>query len=203
MFLLVPAYLGSPGQKAVKQLCVCVCVSSMYFTSCQLFCHYQSHCSHQHFDYVFIMLLLVMNMYPSVYILGAAQCPPRLSRPPVSANAVASHLVKVAKSPSEPKFERFVRDSWWQFCCNKSNSERPEAISSSEILNALKHTKTGTAPGYDNIHPEFLGHLGPRALAWLAQLFTRMLCEHRIPKNLETSKGHSTGKAWQRSSSCC
>jgi len=25
MFLLVPAYLGSPGQKAIKQLCVCVC----------------------------------------------------------------------------------------------------------------------------------------------------------------------------------
>ena len=24
MFLLLPAYLGSPGQKAVKRLCVCV-----------------------------------------------------------------------------------------------------------------------------------------------------------------------------------
>jgi len=27
MFLLVPAYPGSPGQKAVKRLCVSVCVS--------------------------------------------------------------------------------------------------------------------------------------------------------------------------------
>jgi len=26
MFLLVPAYPGSPGQKAVKRLCMCVCV---------------------------------------------------------------------------------------------------------------------------------------------------------------------------------
>jgi len=26
MFLLVSAYSGSPGQKAVKWLCVCVCV---------------------------------------------------------------------------------------------------------------------------------------------------------------------------------
>jgi len=25
-FLLVPAYLGSPGPMAVKRLCVCVCV---------------------------------------------------------------------------------------------------------------------------------------------------------------------------------
>ena len=27
MFLLVPAYLGSPGQKAIKRLCVCVYIS--------------------------------------------------------------------------------------------------------------------------------------------------------------------------------
>ena len=26
MFLLVPAYMGSPGSKAVKRLCVCLCV---------------------------------------------------------------------------------------------------------------------------------------------------------------------------------
>jgi len=26
MFLLLPAYPGSPGQKAVKWLCMCVCV---------------------------------------------------------------------------------------------------------------------------------------------------------------------------------
>ena len=28
MFLLVPAYPGSPGQRAVKQSCVCVCRST-------------------------------------------------------------------------------------------------------------------------------------------------------------------------------
>jgi len=31
MFLLVPAYLGSPGQKAVKRLCVCVCVITQHY----------------------------------------------------------------------------------------------------------------------------------------------------------------------------
>jgi len=30
MFLLVPAYPGSPGQKAVKQLCVCVCYGKTF-----------------------------------------------------------------------------------------------------------------------------------------------------------------------------
>ena len=28
MFLLVPAYPGSPGPKAVKRLCVCVCLAT-------------------------------------------------------------------------------------------------------------------------------------------------------------------------------
>jgi len=31
MFLLVPAYPGSPGQKAVKRLCVCVCSTVIIF----------------------------------------------------------------------------------------------------------------------------------------------------------------------------
>ena len=27
MFLLVPAHPGSPGQRAIKRLCVCICAS--------------------------------------------------------------------------------------------------------------------------------------------------------------------------------
>jgi len=33
MFLLVPAYPGSPGQRAVKRSCVCVCISCYYSCS--------------------------------------------------------------------------------------------------------------------------------------------------------------------------
>ena len=33
MFLLVPAYPGSPGQKAVKRLCVRVCFSYTFLTA--------------------------------------------------------------------------------------------------------------------------------------------------------------------------
>ena len=32
MFLLVPAYPGSPGQKAVKRLCVCVCSAARRYS---------------------------------------------------------------------------------------------------------------------------------------------------------------------------
>jgi len=37
-------------------------------------------------------------------------------------------------------------------------------------------------PAPFSIHPEFLKHLGPKALNWLADLFTRMIWEQRIPK---------------------
>jgi len=47
MFLLVPAYPGSPGQKAVKRLCVCVCVfvcvcvvSYLSFSLAAISCHH-------------------------------------------------------------------------------------------------------------------------------------------------------------------
>jgi len=30
MFLLIPAYPGSPGPTAVKRLCVCACVCVLY-----------------------------------------------------------------------------------------------------------------------------------------------------------------------------
>jgi len=58
MFLLVPAYPGSPGQKAVKRLCVCVCVL-IYFhvvvpsaradsdRSCAVGCRSVEHRSHK------------------------------------------------------------------------------------------------------------------------------------------------------------
>jgi len=50
------------------------------------------------------------------------------------------------------------------------------------VVSALGQTKLGTAPGYDLVYSEFLKHLGPKALTWLADLFTRMIWEQRIPK---------------------
>ena len=64
----------------------------------------------------------------------------------------------------------------------------PDPVSEADIDAALNRMKLGTAPGYDNVHPEFLKHLSPTALTWLAALFTRMLLEHQIPKNLRQAK---------------
>ena len=42
--------------------------------------------------------------------------------------------------------------------------------------------KPGSAPGYDNIHPEFLIHLGPKALLRLSIFFSKVITDHRLPK---------------------
>jgi len=120
--------------------------------------------------------------------LGAAQRPPRMNHPPVKANAVAAHLVKVAKAPSDKKFERRVRDQWRSFRRQAPDKTLPPDFSTTELDNALRTVKTGTAPGYDNIHPEFLVHLGPRARSWLCRFFSRIPKEDNIPKSWRKAK---------------
>lgn len=114
--------------------------------------------------------------------LGAAQQPPKKNHPPVRANAVAAHLIQVAKAPSDKKFERRVRDQRRQFLRQTSDRSSPPPFTTSDIDSALKMVKNGTAPGYDNIHPEFLTHLGPRARSWMSSFFTRVVVQNEIPK---------------------
>ena len=46
----------------------------------------------------------------------------------------------------------------------------------------LHNMKEGSAAGYDNILPEFLKHLGPKAKSWLASFCTRVIREKRMPR---------------------
>ena len=57
-----------------------------------------------------------------------------------------------------------------------------------EISSALQKTKSGTAPGYDNIHPEFLKNLGERALCWLTAFMIKVVKTNTIPKIWRKSK---------------
>ena len=113
--------------------------------------------------------------------LGAAQNPPKKNHPPVRANAVAAHLIQVAKAPSDKKFENRARDQRRQFLHKAPDKTSPPPFTTSDIDSALNKVKTGTAPGYDNIHPEFLTHLGPRARTWIALFSTRIIKDNRIP----------------------
>jgi len=116
--------------------------------------------------------------------LGATQQPPVQSRPSVCPNAVASHLVKVAKFPGDREHERQVRNEWRQFCSRKLSGQLPvppDPLQVAELDLVLKNIKSGTAAGYDNILHEFLKHMGPRGNNWLTSFFNRIVQEKKIP----------------------
>ena len=122
--------------------------------------------------------------------LSSGQQLPSSTRPSVKTNAVASHLVKVGKAPIEHQVKREITKEW------RAYRRRPldegtatvTPISPEEVDAALKNMKCGKAPGYDNIHPEFLNNLAPRARKWLAIFLTRIISEKNLPKSWRIAK---------------
>ena len=93
--------------------------------------------------------------------LSSGQQLPSSTRPSVKPNAVASHLVKVGKAPIEKQVKREITKEW-RACRRRPLGEGTATvtpISPEEVGAALKNMKCLKAPGYDNIHPEFLKKL--------------------------------------------
>ena len=71
-----------------------------------------------------------------------------------------------------------------------SDKSLPHQFTEEEISTALQKTKPATAPGYNNIHVEFLKNLGPIARTWLSKFFSRIMATHSLPK-MEKRQGDS------------
>jgi len=125
-------------------------------------------------------------------------CSAQASKPLLSANKVASHLIPVTKPAADKVLERKVHDGWCQACRNFAMDPCLQAFSPGKVASALGLLKLGTTPGYDLIHSEFLKHLGPKVLAWLADLFTRMVWEHRISKIWRIAKAVTMLWLWPK-----
>ena len=100
---------------------------------------------------------------------------------PVSANAVAAHLIQVAKAPHD-KFERQVRMQGRTLLQKMSDKSLPHLFTEEEISAALQKTKPATAPGYDNIYVEFLKSLSPKLAPGCPNFFSRIVATHSIQK---------------------
>ena len=75
-----------------------------------------------------------------------------------------------------------------------SDKSLPHPFTEEEISAALQ--KPATAPGYDNIHVEFLKILGPKARTWLSKFFSRIMATHSIPKIWRKAKVIAAEKTW-------
>jgi len=118
--------------------------------------------------------------------LGAAQQPPKPTRPSVSANAVAAHLIQVAKAPHDKKFERQVRMQGRTLLQQMSDKSLPHPFTEEEISTALQKTKPATTPSYDNIHVD-----GPQSSHLAVQILHRNHGYPFHPKDLEKGQGDS------------
>ena len=116
--------------------------------------------------------------------LSSGQQLPSSTRPSIKPNAVASHLVKVGKAPIEHQVKLEITQEWRAYRRRTldEGTAMVTPISPEEVDAALKNMKCGKAPGYDNVHPEFLKNLGPRAREWLAIFLTRIISEKKIRK---------------------
>jgi len=63
-----------------------------------------------------------------------------------------------------------------------SDDSLPHPFTEEQISTTLQKKKTVTAPGYKNIHVEFLKNLGAKACTWLSKFFSRIMATHSIPK---------------------
>lgn len=57
-----------------------------------------------------------------------------------------------------------------------------------ELKSAIKFTKSRKAAGFDGIYPEFIKHLGKRALSWLLSFYNNILSSGNFPKEFRKAK---------------
>ena len=63
-----------------------------------------------------------------------------------------------------------------------ASSTLSDSITTNELFDAIHCLKNGKAPGIDNVHSEFISHLGLQALEWLRLYLSDSLETSSIPK---------------------
>ena len=101
----------------------------------------------------------------------------------LSTHTVANkHQTAYATRQTEQCFYNAASHRSLASSCRNSSADFPDLVSSAEVVSALNHMKTGTASSYDNIHPEFFKHLGPKAITWLSAFFSSVITERHMPR---------------------
>ena len=116
-------------------------------------------------------------------LTGRSQHSPRHC--PVSANAIASQLVKNGKYEAVDQTSsrlvcQEVSDLWRATTPDPVNIS--DTFSQREFTAALQHLKPGKAPGPDSICPELIIHAGAALKSWLRDFLSSCLRRLKIPK---------------------
>lgn len=106
----------------------------------------------------------------------------------VSAQSIASVLLENSKGDVNKTHKRRVKKELYNF--KRQASPLPSItlpFQAVEIVEAIKELKKGKAAGKDGIYPEFLHHLGPKAIVWVANVLFQIFCSGKPPKTWKES----------------
>lgn len=107
---------------------------------------------------------------------------------PVTADEVATKIMQNSKGRVPDNQKKRVNQNFIHNFRNCQSSDLASPFTSSEVTEALRQMSCGKAPGYDEIFPDYLVHLGHKAINWLAKLFTRIIDSGILPKTWKNAK---------------
>lgn len=107
----------------------------------------------------------------------------------VTANQVANHIVNMSRAKSNKAHCKKIKKDLSKLKKGLTQtSTLSDPFSEDELNIATKNLKLGKAPGFDNIHNEFLANLGPNAIKWLSQFYSDILSSGRLPSEFKRCK---------------
>lgn len=120
--------------------------------------------------------------------LGSSN-PPTREPPEVSADQIATRVITLSKAPSIRQQNTHIKKQLTLL--RHTTTPHPEfskPFSAEEVDKALEDTKSGKAPGFDGIHPEFLKNCGKHTRMWLSKFYSDILLTSYMPMELKKSK---------------
>jgi Reverse transcriptase (RNA-dependent DNA polymerase)/Endonuclease-reverse transcriptase len=107
----------------------------------------------------------------------------------ISANDIASRLLRISKVPMEENFVRSTKRDLRQKRRELTIDTTISADFSLEDLNtALLSFKSGKAAGFDGVYPEFIKNAGLRTKEWILSFFNDVLNTGKLPKLFKQTK---------------
>lgn len=103
-------------------------------------------------------------------------------------NKVASHLVATSRAPKDKEHTIQIKRELKTLKTEATETKHSRPFTTEEISKALDDVTAGKAPGFDNIHPEFLINCGKYTKCWLANFFTDIMHSGRVPPDFKRSK---------------
>lgn len=108
---------------------------------------------------------------------------------PVTPNQIATKMMENSKGRVPEKQMKTVERIFTRnFRTSQRSSNLAAPFSIEEVFEAVKQLQCGKAPGYDNVFPDNLRHLGSGAMKCLTKLFSNIHNSGKLPKEWKRAK---------------